>query len=213
RLIMIKDGQVVGDGTPREVLTSEKIRVVYGADVITSVHPATGRTFLMPLATTNGRITPDKSPYVLVISGGGSGTDLLHFLSHKGFSLTTGILATTDTDYLTAKALEISCVPIPPFSHIPAHSLEKLRGLFPEADRIILSMHPMGTGNLPVLAVLRETDPARIIIHLPEGRDFPSYDFTKGDAAAVLSDLCAAGAQCTGNFNGILKLLNKTFSR
>lgn len=211
RLIMIKDGQVVGDGTPREVLTSEKIRKVYDADVITSVHPATGRTFLMPLATTNGRIILDKSPHVLVISGGGSGTDLLHFLSRKGFSLTTGILATTDTDYLTAKALEISCIPILPFSQIPAHSLEKLRGLLQEADRIILSMHPVGTGNLPVLSVLRESDPARIVIHLPEGRDFPSYDFAKGAAATALSDLCAAGAQCTGSFDGILGLLQKTF--
>jgi len=210
RLIMIRNGQVVADDTPAQVLTPGKIREVYGADVITSVHPATGRTFLLPLATTTGSIPLDKTQNVLVISGGGSGTDLLHFLSRKGFSLTAGILATTDTDYLTAKVLEIACVPIPPFSHIPAHSLEKLRGLFPEADRIILSMHPMGTGNLPVLEVLRETDPARIIIHLPEGRDFPSYDFTKGSAAAVLSDLCAAGAQCTGNFNGILGLLDKT---
>jgi iron complex transport system ATP-binding protein len=211
RLIMIRNGQVVADDTPAQVLTPEKIREVYGADVITSVHPATGRTFLMPLATTNGRITSDKSPNVLVISGGGSGTDLLHFLSRKGYTLTAGILATTDTDYLTAKALEIPCVAVLPFSQIPAHSLEELRALLFRADRIILSMHPVGTGNLPVLAVLREADPARIIIHLPEGRDFPSYDFTRGAAVPVLSTLCAAGAQCTGSFNGILGLLDKTF--
>jgi len=208
RLIMIRNGQVVADDTPAQVLTPEKIREVYGADVITSVHPATGRTFLMPLATTNGRITPDKAPNVLVISGGGSGTDLLHFLSRKGFALTAGILATTDTDYLTANALGIPCIAVLPFSQIPAGSLEKLRALLFRADRIILSMHPVGTGNLPVLAVLREADPARIIIHLPEGRDFPSYDFTRGAAAPVLSTLCAAGAQCTGSFNGILGLLD-----
>jgi iron complex transport system ATP-binding protein len=210
RLIMIRNGQVVADDTPAQVLTPEKIREVYGADVITSVHPATGRTFLMPLATTNGRITSDKSPNVLVISGGGSGTDLLHFLSRKGYTLTAGILATTDTDYLTVKALEIPCVAVLPFSQIPAHSLEELRALLFRADRIILSMHPVGTGNLPVLAVLREADPARIIIHLPEGRDFPSYDFTRGAAVPVLSTLCAAGAQCTGSFNGILGLLDTT---
>jgi len=211
RLIMIRNGQVVADNTPTLVLTPGKIREVYGADVITSVHPATGRTFLMPLATTTGSIPPDKTLNVLVISGGGSGTDLLHFLSRKGFSLTAGILATTDTDYLTAKALEIPCVPIPPFSPIPAHSLEKLKVLLSRADRIILSGHPVGSGNLPVLLALREADPARIIIHLPEGRDFPSYDFAKGAADAALSNLCAAGAQCTGNFNGILGLLDKTF--
>jgi len=210
RLIMIKDGQVVSDGTPGDVLTPEKIREVYSTDVVASCHPATGRTFLMPLATTNGRITLDKKPQVLVISGGGSGTDLFRFLSCKGFSLTAGILATTDTDYFTVKALEIPCIPILPFSLIPAHSLEKLRGLLPGVDRIILSMHPVGSGNLPVLAMLRETDPARIIIHLPEGRDFPSFDFAKGAAVAAFQDLCAAGVQCTGSFNGILGLLDTT---
>ncbi|GAB6285791.1 MAG: ABC transporter ATP-binding protein [Methanoregula sp.] len=210
RLIMIRNGQVVADDAPAQVLTPGKIREVYGADVITSVHPATGRTFLMPLATTNGRMIPDNLPNVLVISGGGSGTDLLHFLSRKGFSLTAGILATTDTDYITVKALGIPCIAVLPFSQIPAHSLEKLRALLSRADRIILSMHPVGTGNLPVLLALNEADPARIIIHLPEGRDFPSYDFTKGAVATVLFDLCAAGVQCTGTFNGILGLLDTT---
>jgi iron complex transport system ATP-binding protein len=212
RLIMIKGGQVVGDGAPQEVLTPEKIWEVYGAEVITSVHPATGRTFLMPLATTNGRIPPDKSPRLLVISGGGSGTDLLHFLTRRGFYLSAGILATTDTDYLTAQALEIPCIPILPFSRIPAHSLEKLRRLLPGSDRIILSLHPVGTGNLPVLEVLRDTDPARIIIHLPEGRDISSCDFAKGAATTVFQELCAAGAQCTGSFNGVLKLLDNASS-
>lgn len=208
RLIMIRNGQIVADDTPSRVLTPGKIRDVYGADVITSVHPATGRTFLMPLAVTTDRIAPDNTLNVLVISGGGSGTDLLHFLSRKGFSLTAGILATTDTDYLTAKELGIPCIPILPFSQIPAHSLKKLRSLFSRADRIILSMHPVGTGNLPALLALREADPARIIVHLPEGRDFLSYDFAKGVAAAHFQDLCTAGSQCTGSFNGILKLLD-----
>ncbi|MFA5268130.1 MAG: ABC transporter ATP-binding protein [Methanoregula sp.] len=208
RLIMIRQGQVVADGTPAQVLTPDKIRDVYGADVVTSFHPATGRTFLMPLAATNGDKLPEKAPGVLVISGGGSGTDLLHFLSRKGYRLSAGILATTDTDYLTARALDIPCIPVIPFSQIPAHSLEKLRRQLPGTDRIILSMHPVGTGNLPVLAVLRGTDPSRIIIHLPEDRDFSSYDFTRGAAAAACKDLCAAGAQCTGSFNGILALLD-----
>jgi iron complex transport system ATP-binding protein len=208
RLIMIKEGQVVGDGTPREVLTPEKIREVYGAEVTISVHPATGRTFLMPLVAGNGGCTTGNAPRVLVISGGGSGSDLLHLLFRRGIPVAAGTLATTDTDYLTAKTLEIPCIPILPFSQIPAHSLEKLRRMLPGEDRIIISMHPVGAGNLPVLAVLRGMDPARIIIHLPEGRDFSSYDFTRGAATAAFRDLCAAGAQCTGSFDGILDLLD-----
>ena len=208
RLIMIQHGRIVTDGTPAQVLTPEKIRQVYSADVVTSCHPATGRTFLMPIATTNGSINPKKRPHVLVISGGGSGTDLLHFLSRKGYTLTAGILATTDTDYLTAKALEIPSIAVLPFSQIPAHSLEKLRSLFPRADRIILSAHPVGMGNLPVIHALREADPARIIIHIPDDGDFSTYDFAKGAAATAFQDLYKAGAQRTASFNGLLELLD-----
>jgi iron complex transport system ATP-binding protein len=210
RLIMIKGGALVADGTPSEVLTPGKIREVYGAEVVTACHPATGRTFLMPLsARPKTNPEPQGTPLrVLVVSGGGSGSDLMHFLAGRGYDLSAGTLATTDTDYVTAQALEIPSIPILPFSQIPAHSLEKLRRLLPGADRIVLSMHPVGTGNLAVLAVLRETDPTRIIIHLPEDRDFSSYDFTKGAATAAFQNLCAAGAQCTGSFNEILDLLD-----
>ena len=208
RLIMIRNGQVVADDTPVQVLTPEKIREVYGTDVVASVHPATGRIFLMPLSTPARSIAPDKIQNILVISGGGSGTDLLHFLSRKGYSLTAGILATTDTDYLTAKSLQIPCVEVLPFSQIPAHSLAKFRTLLSRADRIVLSAHPVGTGNLSVLLALRAVDPTRVIIHLTEGREFSSYDYTKGAAIAAFSELCTAGAQCTGSFNGILEFLN-----
>ncbi|WAC05787.1 MAG: ABC transporter ATP-binding protein [Methanoregula sp.] len=207
RLIMIQHGQLVADGTPGQVLTPRKIREVYGAEVVISCHPATGRTFLMPIKTVNGTNSVLKHLKVQVISGGGSGSDLLHFLAGKGLSLSAGILATTDTDYLTAKALEVPCIPVLPFSRIPAHALENLRAMLSRADRIILSIHPVGSGNLPVLAVLREADPARIIIHLPEGRDFLSYDYAKGAGAAALADLCTAGAQCTSSYDGIIALL------
>jgi iron complex transport system ATP-binding protein len=210
RLIMIQDGQLVADGTPAQVLTPEKVRQVYGAEVVTSCHPATGRTFLMPVKTVNGKGLSLKLLKVQVISGGGSSSDLLHFLKDKGLSLSAGILATTDTDYLTARALDIPCIPVLPFSRIPDHALEKLRGMLTQADRIILSVHPVGSGNLPVLAELRNVDPALIIIHLPEDRDFASYDFTGGAASAALADLCAAGARHTSSYDGILGLLCQT---
>lgn len=210
RLIMIQDGKLVADGTPEQVLTPQKIRQVYGAEVVMSRHPVTGRTFLMPVKTVNGNGLPLKRLNVQVISGGGSGSDLLHFLKDKCLSLSAGILATSDTDYLTAQALDIPCIPVPPFSRIPSQALEKLKSMLTQADRIILSVHPVGSGNLSVLAELHEVDPARIIIHLPEDRDFASYDFTRGAASAALSDLCAAGARCTSSYDGILGLLCQT---
>ncbi|MFA4859743.1 ABC transporter ATP-binding protein [Methanoregula sp.] len=210
RLIMIRNGQVVADDIPAQVLTPEKIHEVYGADVVTSLHPATGRTFLMPLDTPCQRTAPDTNRNILVISGGGSGTGLLYFLSRRGYIVSAGILATTDTDYITAKALAIPCIEVQPFSQITAPLLEKFRALLVRADRIIVSVHPVGTGNLPVILALSEAFPARIILHIPEGRDFASFDYAKGAAATAFSGLCSAGAHCTTHFGGILHLLEST---
>lgn len=209
RLIMIKDGQVVADGPPADVLTPAQIRQVYGARVVVCRHPVTGTPWLVPVTTANGKAARPSQRKVLVISGGGSGSDLLRFLAGEGIVLSAGTLATTDTDYLTASALEIPCVPVLPFSPVPAHALEKLKSMLAEADLVVLSAHPVGAGNLPVLQLLRDRDPETIVIHLPEGRDFASYDFAKGSAAKLYGDLCAAGVPCTSTYDEILSYLSK----
>lgn len=209
RLIMIRDGRMVADGTPSQVLTPERIREVYGAEVVTACHPATGRTFLMPVAHAGKSKWKDSGLQVLVISGGGSGADLLHFLAARGVRLASGILATTDTDYLACQALKIPCIAVDPFSRIPDNAMEDFLAALETADRIVLPVHPVGDGNLPVVRALRSIDPSRITIHLPEGRDFPSFDFCGGQAAAVLEGLIAAGAQFTGKYDRILAFLQQ----
>ncbi|NLD57228.1 MAG: ABC transporter ATP-binding protein [Methanomicrobiales archaeon] len=208
RLLMVKDGELVADGTPSEVLTPERIRQVYGAEVAACRHPFTGTPLIVPVTTANGIIPLPHRMNVLVISGGGSGSDLMRFLTGKGLMISAGILATTDTDYHTATALGIPTIPVMPFSQIPVPALDKLKDSLAQADAVVLSAHPIGAGNLPVLQLLRDTDPERIVIHLPEGRDFASCDFAHGAAAAVYADLCQAGARCTPAYDGILRLLS-----
>lgn len=206
RLLMIRNGRIVAEGKPADVLTPERIREVYGADVVTTCNPATGRTILLPLDSQNRGI-PAKQPKVLVISGGGSGADLLRFLCRKGYAISAGILATTDSDYAVVKALAIPCIPVLPFSPVPAHALEKLKRMIDQADYIVLSAHPVGTGNYPVLELLGEYRQGTLIVHLPAGSDFSSCDFAKGAAAAAYAALVSAGAPCAGTFDEILAFL------
>lgn len=42
RLVMMQGGRVVAEGTPDEIVTTENIRAVYGAEVIVQASPATG---------------------------------------------------------------------------------------------------------------------------------------------------------------------------
>ena len=48
RLLMLHKGRVVAEGSPREVLTPERLRQVYGASVHVLPHPVTGRPVLAP---------------------------------------------------------------------------------------------------------------------------------------------------------------------
>jgi len=48
RLVMLHEGRVVAEGKPREVLTPERLRQVYGAAVYVLSHPVTGRPVLAP---------------------------------------------------------------------------------------------------------------------------------------------------------------------
>jgi iron complex transport system ATP-binding protein len=42
RLVLLKDGEIVADGTPAEVLTEQRIREVFAAEVGVEAHPVTG---------------------------------------------------------------------------------------------------------------------------------------------------------------------------
>ena len=48
RLVMLHQGRVVSEGSPEEVLTSERLQQVYGASVHVLPHPLTGRPVLAP---------------------------------------------------------------------------------------------------------------------------------------------------------------------
>jgi iron complex transport system ATP-binding protein len=39
---LLKDGEIVADGTPAEVLTEQRIREVFAAEVGVEAHPVTG---------------------------------------------------------------------------------------------------------------------------------------------------------------------------
>lgn len=209
RLILIRNGRVAGDGTPAQVLTPQTIREAYGADVVTARHPATGRTYLMPMTGTDRTTNERLSEGIHVICGGGTGSDLLHFLARRAFSLSTGILATNDSDHSAATALDIPCIALPPFTPMSEETLDELATALSRASHVIITHHPIGTGNLPVIRALEGIDPKKIILHLPEGTNIASCDFTGGVAARILEEALVAGARCAPTFTEILVHISK----
>jgi iron complex transport system ATP-binding protein len=50
RLVLLGGGEVTADGEPERVLTEDRLRTVYGADVVVGAHPQTGQPVVLPCA-------------------------------------------------------------------------------------------------------------------------------------------------------------------
>jgi len=60
RLVLLKEGRVVADGTPTEVITEELLREVFAAPVKVEPHPVTGDPHVVVLPEGSVESPPDR---------------------------------------------------------------------------------------------------------------------------------------------------------
>jgi iron complex transport system ATP-binding protein len=191
-LVLLKEAHIFEFGTPTEVITTTKIREVYGTDVIVRRHPVTGRPYVIsgsrPAASHNGNGTR-----IHLICGGGSGAELMHRLVSEGYRISVGVLNVEDSDEETARLLSIPAVVEAPFSPVSPLSHKRNRQMALDADLVLVAETPFGYGNLLNLdaaeSALEEGKPVIII-----GSDFGSRDFVSGKAIEKLEKLITRGA-------------------
>ena len=192
RLVLMKNGRVYKDGTPREVITESNIRDVYGASVIITDNILTGAPHIIPISKLMSRKYKQHFLKIHVIGGGGTGTKTMRWLAIEGYHVTAGVLNISDSDYKIARSLEIEIVPEAPFSHISeeAHSnnMEKAQN----ADVVIVTRVPIGFGNLKnmVAALSAQESGAKVILF----DNFDGMDYTNGRATKIYDELVSNGA-------------------
>jgi len=192
RLILLKNGRVYKDGSPREVITEADIREVYEANVVVSDNAVTGAPHIIPVSELMSREYRKHDLKVHLICGGGSGVRLMRLLAIEGYQVSVGVLNIGDTDYQLAKSLGMEIIEEAPFSHISdaAHrrNVERVR----EADVVILSRVPIGIGNLKNMAAAQTAleAGARVIVF----KGFDGMDYTDGEATEIFNRLEGRGA-------------------
>jgi len=185
RLILLKNGRVYKDGSPREVITEADIREVYEANVVVSDNAVTGAPHIIPVSELMSREYRKHDLKVHLICGGGSGVRLMRLLAIEGYQVSVGVLNIGDTDYQLAKSLGMEIIEEAPFSHISdaAHrrNVERVR----EADVVILSRVPIGIGNLKNMAAAQTAleAGARVIVF----KGFDGMDYTDGEATEIFN--------------------------
>ena len=183
RLIMIKDGLVIKDGLPQEVITHKSLSKLYGLTLLVKNNPIFRKPEIIPLRITKSK-TLNKEIKIHVVGGGGHAALLLDYLHHLGVTLSLGVIAFDDDDWLMGGFLNIEMVTIPPFSEVTETKQQEQLALMRQADWVIVSDLPWSDGNLASLTGLTEIE-TPIITWTNEAEN----DFASGQATEMLENI------------------------
>ena len=184
RLLLLKRGEILADGTVEEVLTQEHIAEAFGVSALVRKHPITNAfsITLLPQHTPGAR----SSAKVHVIPGGGKGAPVIHALVQRGLSVSAGVVNTLDTDYDVAQYFSIECAVEAPFSPISSEVHSRNLQLIQGASIVVLPNICFGPANLKNLEAAELAADKLVIV---EETPIESRDFTHGVAQRIYGDL------------------------
>jgi iron complex transport system ATP-binding protein len=200
-LVMLRKGKILAYGEPKDVITADNVRRVYGAEVWVRKHPTTGRPYVIAgVGRSLSESEADKferRPKVHVICGGGTGAPIFAKLIRRGFQVTAGVLNAGDTDQEAAEALGVYSVCTPQFTAITEEAAEENLRLAMDADVVVVSDAPFGVLNLPnlITAAKAVESGAKVILLRPS--DFRMRDFTGGEASEIFESIASKAASAS----------------
>ena len=169
RLILMKDGQIITDGTPEVVVTQENLSKAFEVNALVYRNRISGLIdFHIPGQTDKG-----KGVKVHVIGGGGSASGIIRQLFESGFIVTAGVFAHGDSDLGCTDIFGVRTVVCQPFSEIGEGAMKENIELIKAADITLLCDMPFGQQNLRNLEAAAYA--SRLVMiedENPEHRDF-----------------------------------------
>jgi iron complex transport system ATP-binding protein len=196
RIVAMADGAIVREGRPRDVVTPDLLRTVYGVAAEVEINPATGRPAVFVGSPETAVVGAGIS--ALVVGGAGRAAPLFRLLAARGVAVSAGVLHGTDTDDDVADRLDLRRVSVPPFSAIDDRAAAAWRTLAADADVIVVCDAPIGPGNLRNLELALEAARAGQPVVLLEESPITERDFTGGAAAERWLELRRYARLATG---------------
>jgi len=204
RLILLDAGRIYEVGSPKEVITEENLSRVYQSKVLVEENPVTGAPRVTLLSKLMSRKYREKRLTAHIISGGGSGADLMRKLIIEGYNVTCGVLNIGDADELACDSLGIEVAREEPFSSISEESFINNRTMIGKADLVIVERTKFGKGNIRNLEILLEF-PEKPIILLENDK----FDYTGGTAVHIYEELKSRGAIVVRNHSEVIEYLEE----
>ncbi|NTW71493.1 MAG: ABC transporter ATP-binding protein [Eubacteriaceae bacterium] len=183
RLILLNDHNIMVDGTPEEVIDEKYLSKVYEMEMIIRRNKVLSVKEIVPLRVIKEKIDVKKTR-IHVISGGGSGEQILERLNSSGFEVTCGVINRGDSDWEMCRILKIKCAEGLPFSDIDERAFLDNTELIAAADMVLVTDVPFGRGNLKNLEILLDSN-KKIFMK----RRLSQFDYTEGLAISILRKL------------------------
>ena len=136
-VICIRDGRVMCQGSPDEVLTAERVAELY--DLAPGAYdPAFGSVELA---------RPEGDPEVFVIAGGGTGAACFRRLAREGTPFAAGVLHEHDADGLLARSLATRAIFERDFERVSKESVARAREVLLACREVVCCVSEFGTMN------------------------------------------------------------------
>jgi len=209
KIILINQGRIASIGKPEDVLKSETIKEVFKVEVLVRRNPITNLLYVIPFTTLKPKKVGGRGVKVHLICGGGSGTPLMRLLAEEGWEATAGVLNVLDTDHETAQMLGIPVVSEAPFSPITEEAYSRNFELIRNSDAVILTVFPVGFGNLKNLEAALEAAKKGVPTVLVLDRPIHEVDFAEGSSSRYFEEILKAGAVSAGGFDEALQVLGR----
>lgn len=182
KLILLKGGSIVKEGSVASVLTPEIINDVYDVNAAVSVNTSTGARLVSVIPEP----AKEQKLAVHIIGGAGSAVNLTRELLRMGVKVTGGIAHRYDADLLLWDSAGIISYSVAPFSQIEDKDVKKAKELVKSADLTVLCTFPIGVGNYRNLFLAME---AKKLIVIEDSVDSASRVFFYKDSKSIYDKL------------------------
>jgi len=181
KVILLKDHKIYKMGPVKDILTEQNIKDVFNIDVRVTLHKETKRPVISFLGRPHKKDRPRSFNKLHVICGGGEGEELLYYLNSRGYEISVGVVNRGDTDWKTAKLLNLTVIEEKPFSPISDEKIDENSKHITSCDAVIMADIPFGYGNLGNLTCLNDVLGKKPIF-LIEEKPLNTRDYTGGKA-------------------------------
>lgn len=204
RLVLLKDGGIFKEGAPKDVMTTENIKQVFGVTAMIYSDLASGPLVVNTTISRPGEHNSHRR--IHIIGGGGSSAGIMHHLHSEGYRLSVGVLSQGDTDLSAARALGIEAVVVPAFAGIDDTAHQRNLELAAQADCCIVANVAFGWGNLRNLEASSVAQRLLLVDDIP----ISERDFTDNQAAEIYNALrqnacCVVSENISENLENIIQ--------